>query len=175
MARAHRFLGFVDGAVDGLGAEHVAQDLRVDADLIAAAPAVDEDLLHVEDRALDVDGHDLLRAEGTRAAHEIAGIALRLFGLAGGDVLHADLPREILRRDFGVPVHEDDEGLGVFVLHDKGLDHLVMIEPAGRGGKRRAAVLDVFVGLFFKGNLVGLEPLRGGSEALMLFLGHFLS
>ena len=87
-------------------------------------------------------------------------------------MLGADLPREVLGGHLAVAVHQNDEGLGVLVLHDEGLDHVMVVEPAGGCGKRRAAVLDVLVALLFEGNLVLLEPLRGGRETLMLFLGH---
>ena len=89
-------------AVHRLGAEHVGKNLRVDADLIAAAAAVDEDVVELENRILNVDGHLLFRAEGRGAAHKVAGIPLRLFGLAGRNVLYADLAGEILGRDLAV-------------------------------------------------------------------------
>ena len=138
--------------------EHVGKNLRVDADLIAAAAAVDEDVVELENRILNVDGHLLFRAEGRGAAHKVAGIPLRLFGLAGRNVLYADL------------AGENDERLLVLILHHEGLDDVVMVKPAGGSGKRRAAVLDVFVRLFFKGDLVFLEPLRRGRKALVLRL-----
>ena len=85
-------------------------------------------------------------------------------------MLYADLAGEILGRDLAVAVHENDERLLVLILHHEGLDDVVMVKSAGGSGKRRAAVLDVFVRLFFKGDLVFLEPLRRGRKALVLRL-----
>ena len=89
-------------------------------------------------------------------------LGLGLLGLAGRNMLGADLSGEVLRGDLAVAVHQDDQRSGVLVLHDERLDHMMMINPAGRGGQRRTAVLDVFVGLFLKGNVVLPEPLGGG-------------
>ena len=89
-------------------------------------------------------------------------------------MLGADLSGEVLRGDLAVAVHQDDQRSGVLILHDERLDHMMMINPAGRGGQRRTAVLDVFVGLFLKGNVVLPEPLGGGRQALVLhFRTHF--
>ena len=44
------------------------------------------------------------------------------FGFARFNFFTADLPREFFGRDFAVAVHEDDEGVGVFVLEYQGFD-----------------------------------------------------
>jgi hypothetical protein len=111
-------------------------------------------------------------AKWARAPHKVTRIALRLFGLTRRNVLGADLTGEIFGGNFAVAVHQDDKRLGVFVFHDERLDDVMVVNAAGRSCQRSTAVLFIFIGTFFKGNLVFLEPLRCRRKALMLFFGH---
>ena len=84
--------------------------------------AVDVDVRQVKYAAFNVHGHGLFCAEWAGATDEVACVAVGGFGFARFNLFAADLPREFFGRDFAVAVHEDDEGVGVFVLEYQGFD-----------------------------------------------------
>ena len=124
-------LFLVDGAVHGLRAEDIGQNLRIDPHLIPSATAVNEDVIQIQNRLLNINRHLLTGTKGAGTAHHVTGISLRLFGLTGGNMLDADLTGQILRGDFAVAVHQNDERLSVFILHDERFDNLMMVQSAG--------------------------------------------
>src|SRR5438105_7470357 len=87
--------------------QHVAQDLRHNLDEEAALAAVDVNLRQVEDRALDVDREARARAEGARAADQVARVLLRLREVARVHSFDAQRARQLLGRDLSVAVHQD--------------------------------------------------------------------
>ena len=132
----------------------------------------DEDLREGEDGSFDVDRKAFSSAEGGGATDLVAGVALRDLGLAGFDGFCADLAGEIFEADLAITVHEDDEGVGILILHDKGLHDvmLVGVELTGRFGG--AAMLDIVVEMLGEGDVVLAEERGGGSFGGVGFAGH---
>src|SRR5687768_14694382 len=82
----------------------------------AARTAVDVNSLKVEDGALHVDRHRALQSERRGAADLIAGVSIGDLWATRRDALHAEGPREVLRRDLTVAVHQDAERSSLFVF-----------------------------------------------------------
>src|SRR5258708_31165517 len=121
-----------------------AQELRrIHPQQVAAPAAVDVDARQLEDRTLQVDGHALSRAEGRRAADEIAGMARGDLRLARRDALRVRLARELLGGDLAIAVHQDHERIAVLVFHDERLHHLVLGHAERLRRVRGAAVRQV--------------------------------
>src|SRR5919205_1270531 len=135
----------LDGDLDLFGVQHVLQDPRVYRDEEAALAAVDVDLRQIKNRALGVDVQVRARAEGAGAADEVAGVLLRLREVARVDGLHPHVPREVLRRDLAVAVHQDEEGALPLRLHHERLDDRVLVHAQSLGRVACPAALDVVV------------------------------
>ena len=90
------------GAVHRFGAEDIGEHFRINANLITAAAAVNEDLVELKNRRLHINGHVFLSAKWARAPHKVTRVALRLFGLTRRNVLGADLTGEIFSGNFAV-------------------------------------------------------------------------
>jgi hypothetical protein len=138
----------------------------------AAVATVDEDLRDGEDGAFDVNRKRFSGAEGRGATDLVAGVALRDFGLAGFDGFCADLSGEIFEADLAITVHEDDEGLGVLILHDKGLDDVMLVGAELTGRLGGAAMLDIVVEMLGEEDVVLAEESGGGSFGGVGFAGH---
>jgi hypothetical protein len=152
--------------------EEVGEDLRGQGDEEAAVATVDEDLRESEDGAFNVDRKGFSCAEGRGATDLVAGVALRDFGLAGFDGFCADLAGEIFEADLAITVHEDDERVGVLILHDKGLHDMMLVgvELTGRFGG--TAMLNMVVEMLGEGDVVLAEERGGGSFGGVGFAGH---
>ena len=153
--------------------EEVGEDLRGQGDEEAAVATVDEDLREREDGAFNVDRKGFSGAEGRGATDLVAGMALRDFGLAGFDGFCADLSGEIFEADLAITVHEDDEGVGVLILHDKGLHDMMLVgvELTGRFGG--TAMLNIVVEMLGEGDVVLAEERGGESFGSVGFAGHW--
>ncbi len=99
-------------------------------------------------------GSGLLGAEGRTAADHVAGVAQGVLGLAGADLLDADLARQFLGRHLAIAVHQHDQGLAVFVFHHQRLDHRVLGYVELAGGDIGAAMLLVLVEMVGMGDAV---------------------
>ena len=163
---------FGEGAIDWGGLEEVREDLRGEGDEESAVATVDEDLREGEHGAFDVDRKGFSGAEGRGTTDLVAGLALRDFGLAGFDGFCADLTGEIFEADLAITVHEDDEGVSVLILHDKGLDDVMLVGVELTGGCGGAAMLDILVEILGEGDVVLAEECGGGSFGGVGFAGH---
>ena len=133
----------------------------MDADQIAAPAAVDVDQRQVEDAPFDINRQRLLRPERAGATDQEAGVAVGDLGLARLDLLAADLPGQFLGRYLAVAVHQDEQGPGVLVLEDQGLDHAVLGDVEFARRDLGPAVLLVGVEVAGKGHALRLEELGG--------------
>ena len=73
-------------------------------------------------------------------------------GLARFDRFATGLARQILGRNLAVTVHQHDQGLAPFILHDQGLDHGVLRHPQFASRNLGPAVLLILVGMFPESN-----------------------
>ena len=71
------------------------------------------------------------------------------------DHLLAEHPRELLRRDLPVAVHQADEGLLVAGLQHDRLDDGVLVDAQRFGAGARSPLLDVLVEAWFERHLRG--------------------
>jgi hypothetical protein len=104
-------------------------------------------------------GRSLLGAEGRAAADHVAGVAQRVLGLAGADLLDADLAREFLGRHLAVAVHQDDQRACRLVFHDQGLDHRVFRDVEFACRHTGAAMLLVLVEVVGMGDAMLVQEL----------------
>ena len=101
--------------------------MRMHAHKKTAPSAVDIHKRQIQNAAFHKNRHCLASCERRSAADEVAGMAIGGFRLAGRDLLAAGLPRQFLGGYFAIAVHQYDQGLGFFVLHDQCLYHGMFI------------------------------------------------
>src|SRR3984893_7952561 len=158
------------GAINRLGVQQIGQHPRRNLNEESAVSPVDIKGWERKDAALDKNGQKFARAEGRSAAHLVARLALGEFRLAGFHFFRANLPREILQAHLAIPMHQDEQGLRVLVLHHQSLDDRVLVNaqlPRGLGG---TATLTVVVEMF--GEVYVVLAKKGGRRSLR---GMFLA
>ena len=143
--------------------------LRADDDLKAAFAAVDAEALQRVDAFFHVHRQRGFRAEGRGTAEEVARPFARLCRRGRFDVLHAELAREVARRDFAVAVHEDDEAVFGLVRQHDGLDDLVFVEAQFGGGLRGAAVFFIGKNVRLVGDVMLAQKADGRGDGVFFF------
>lgn len=161
-------------ALHGFGIDQPRQQLWVQADQVAAPPAVDVDALQLQHGRFHVHRHALARAERGGAAHHVAAVALRHLGLARLHALAADLARQVLGRDRAVAVHQHHQRLRALVFHHQRLDDIVLGYAELARRLAGAAVFDIFVGMLAEGHAVLAQVLRGRGFGDVLVLAHVM-
>src|SRR5215468_3363876 len=151
------------GTIDGLRVEQLGEHLWRNLYQEAAAAAVDVDGGQFENRALGINRQVFARTEGRSAADLIAGVAFRGFGFARLDLLCADLPGKIFQAYLTVAMHQDDERLGVLILHDQSLHHGVLIRAKLPRRFAGPAMLDVVVEVHGEADIIFSKKRRGRS------------
>ena len=93
-------------------------------------------------------------------------------GLARFDRFATGLACQILGRHLAVTVHQHNQGLGPFILHDQSLDHRVLRHPQFARRNLGPAVLLILVGMLPENNPFRLEPRCRWRLGYALLLRH---
>lgn len=159
-------------ALDWLGPEQCHTDLRIYFHQKPTPSAIDGDAWQAQNRRFDIDRHALAGGKGRRASHQIAAVFVGQFRLAGRNRLAANLPSQVLGGHGAVSMHQHDQRLGLFVLHDQGFDYREWVKPQHRRTVLGTTVFQVLVRVFGESNLVSFEELGGGSFRNVSGLSH---
>lgn len=116
-------LSLINSHIDLGNAEGLFKVVGVDFYHETPLAAVDKDMVEVEDTGLRTDLQFCACSKGTGTTDQITRMLLGYIDIARMDLLNAQLSGKILRGNFAITMHQDDESFFGFVLHDQGLNN----------------------------------------------------